>query len=814
MNLTKKHILALFKQHEGAVHFSDLLHEFGGRHVKRELKNMLEDMAEDGELVRLKGNGYSLPGKIKATRGRISVHRDGYGFVTPDGGGEDIFIPSKFLKSALHGDLVEASSSPSRMGGNKLDGRIVAVIERATSHIVGRYEETRRGAIVIPEDQRLNLVVSIPVKGRGTAQDGHQVVAELTSYPIGGRPAEGKVVEVLGWPDDPEVEIQSVIRRFDLPHIFTPDVLAEAEKISDTVSTDDLQGRKDLRSMPTVTIDGETARDFDDAVSLRREGENFRLWVSIADVSHYVKKDSLLDREAYLRGTSVYFPDRCIPMLPERLSNGICSLNPNVDRLTMTAEMLFDRTGTMLESSFYASVIKSTARLTYTIVKQIIVDQVPPPLDPSGSLQKEGRGANGVDCQNQTHPHPNLPLEREGTINTKSTLSPLIPMLMEMKELALILMAMRKKRGSIDFDLPEPEIIIGLTGQTEGIIRAERNLAHQLIEEFMLAANEAVARFVTSRDIPFLYRVHENPDPAKIHTFQEFIFGFGYEFSLVDEKVRPSELQRLLAQADGRPEERMINYALLRCMKQARYAADNVGHFGLASDCYCHFTSPIRRYPDLVVHRILKAVFSPSPSRQESGNDNRASRQLALATERLGEVAEHTSKRERVAMEAERDVVEMKKLQYMLKHVGDQFDGYITGVTSFGFFVELEELFVEGLVHISTLTDDMYNHAEKQHSLIGQRTGTIFRIGDAARVSVASVSPGTRRIEFLLTAHTSTAGRRTNSSTSGSEEYPRIPLRGKRLTGLQARSDGRDHSSKSGTGGKPGKSNGAPRKRR
>jgi ribonuclease R len=396
-------------------------------------------------------------------------------------------------------------------------------------------------------------------------------------------------------------------------------------------------------------------------------------------------------------------------------------------------------------------------------------------------------------------------------------------MLMEMKELALILMAMRKKRGSIDFDLPEPEIIIGLTGQTEGIIRAERNLAHQLIEEFMLAANEAVARFITSRDIPFLYRVHENPDPAKLHTFQEFIFGFGYEFSLVDEKVRPSELQRLLAQADGRPEERMINYALLRCMKQARYAAENVGHFGLASDCYCHFTSPIRRYPDLVVHRILKAVSnrSPLPNPPEgvtllppAGGGREGGKQLALATERLGEVAEHTSKRERVAMEAERDVVEMKKLQYMLKHVGEQFDGYITGVTAFGFFVELEELFVEGLVHISTLTEDMYSHAEKQHSLIGRRTGTIFRIGDAARVSIASVSPGTRRIEFLLTAHTATAVRRTNSSSTGSEEYPRIPLRGKRLTGLQPRSDGRDHSSKIGTGGKPGKSKGAPRKRR
>ena len=792
MNLSKKHILTFFKQQEGAVHFARIEREFGDRHVKRELKNMLEDMAGDGELVRLKGNSYSLPGKMKTARGRISVHRDGYGFVTPEAGGEDIFIPSKLLKGALHGDLVEASFSPSRMGGNKLDGRVMAVTERATSRIVGRFEETRRGAIVIPEDQRLNIVVAIPVKGRGKAEDGHQVVAELTSYPIGGRPAEGKIIEILGWPDDPEVEVQSVMRRFDLPHIFPPEALAEAEGIAETVAKADLQGRVDLRPMPTVTIDGETARDFDDAVSLRRDGDNFRLWVSIADVSHYVKKESPLDREAYLRGTSVYFPDRCIPMLPERLSNGICSLNPNVDRLTMTAEMLFDQTGTMLESSFYPSVIKSAARLTYTIVKQIIVDD-----------------------------------DRE----LADKYRPVAPMLAQMKELALILMAMRKKRGSIDFDLPEPEIIIGLTGQTEGIIRAERNLAHQLIEEFMLAANEAVAHSVTARDIPFLYRVHETPDPAKLQTFQEFVFGFGYEFKLVEDKVKPSELQRLLAQADGRPEERMINYSLLRCMKQARYAAENVGHFGLAADCYCHFTSPIRRYPDLVVHRILKAVLALAPlpdlpplggegwlppqEGEGRGGGRHASRQLAIATERLGEVAEHTSKRERVAMEAERDVVEMKKLQYMQQHVGEEFDGYITGVTGFGFFVELEKLFVEGLVHISTLTDDVYTHAEKQHSLIGRRTGRVFRIGDAARVSVASVSPATRRIEFVLAAHTaSPSAPLTGAVKRGPEEYPRIPLRGKRLTGVQPRVEGRDQNSRGATEGRPGKGKGGPRKRR
>jgi len=711
---------------------------------------------------------HTLPGKAKTVCGRISVHRDGYGFVTPEAGGEDIFIPSKLLKGALHGDLVEASFSPSRMGGGKLDGSVLAVREHATSRVVGRYEETRRGAIVIPEDLRLNLVVAIPVAGRGKAQDGHQVVVELTAYPIGGRPAEGRVVEVLGWPDDPEVEVQSVIRRFDLPHIFPADVLAEADGIAAIVAPADLAGRTDLRNMPTVTIDGETARDFDDAVSLKREGQNFRLWVSIADVSHYVRKESPLDREALLRGTSVYFPDRCIPMLPERLSNGICSLNPELERLTMTAEMLFDLSGAMLESNFYPSVIKSAARLTYTIVRQIIVDDIREIADHYQSLS---------------------------------------PMLLEMKELALILQGMRKKRGSIDFDLPEPEIIIGLTGQTEGIIRAERNLAHQLIEEFMLAANEAVARYITGLSIPFLYRVHENPDPGKLQNFQEFVYGFGYEFHLEDERVNPAELQRLLMQADGRPEERMINYALLRCMKQARYAADNLKHFGLASDCYCHFTSPIRRYPDLVVHRILKAVLAVE--------GKRASKQLALATERLGEVAEHTSKRERVAMEAERDVVEMKKLQYMQKHVGEEFDGYISGVTGFGFFVELEQLFVEGLVHITTLEDDQYSYAEKQHSLIGRHSARVFRIGDAARVTVASVTPGTRRIEFVLAAHA--ASRPTMRSTQGAgvpEEYLRIPLRGKRLTGLQPRGERQDTTGGGGKKGRNGQRKAGGRKRR
>ncbi len=764
MQLSKKNILAHLKEQDGSIHFAGILRHFGGRHIKHELKRMLEDMAADGEIVRFKGNSFALATAVKSIRGKLQTHRDGYGFVTPEGGGEDIFIPQRQMKSAMHGDIVEVRAEKSRMGGGKMDGRILAVSERATTRIVGRYEETRRGSIVIPEETRLNMVIAIPAKSRGKAEDGQQVVTEIISYPIGGRPAEGRIVEILGWPDDPEVEVQSAIRRFDLPHEFGKDALAEAEAIAETVSKEDLDGRMDLRNMPTVTIDGETARDFDDAVSLRREGEHFRLWVSIADVSHYVKPGSPLDRDAYLRGTSVYFPDRCIPMLPERLSNGICSLNPQVDRLTMTAEMLFDKNGMMLESAFYPSVIKSSARLTYTLVKQIIVDD-----------------------------------NREAADKYR----PLTPMLLEMKELALILMAMRKKRGSIDFDLPEPEIIIGLTGLTEGIIRAERNLAHQLIEEFMLAANEAVATFVTDKDIPFLYRVHENPDPAKLINFQEFVYGFGYEFQLIEDKVVPAELQRLLLQAAGKPEERMINYALLRCMKQARYAAENLNHFGLASRCYCHFTSPIRRYPDLTVHRILRAVLATAPlptsprwgeepdalprrGRVGEGVNKHAEKQLSIATKNLSAIAEHTSKRERVAMEAERDVVDLKKMQFMQQHIGEEFNGYITGVTGFGLFVELEELFVEGLVHISTLNDDLYTHIENKHSLVGRSTRRTLRIGDQARIKVVSVSPATRKIEFILVGHTS-----STPSVSGSpetaEEYPRIPVKGKRLTGISPR---------------------------
>jgi len=739
MEISKKNIAAFFKQLDSSVHFAGILREFGGRHVKRELKRVLDDMVACGELIKLKGNSYTKASDTKGDiRGKLLMHRDGYGFVIPEQGGEDIFIPQRRMKNAMSGDIVEVRTARSRMGGDKVEGTIVKIAERAMSRIVGRYEESSHGSIVIPEDTRLNTVIFIPRKGQTMPKDGQQVVVELTAYPAGGRPPEGRIMEVLGWPDDPDVEALSVIRRFELPDVFGDDTQAEAATIPESVLSKELNGRIDLRSLPMVTIDGETARDFDDAVSLKKEGSCFRLFVSIADVSHYVTPGSALDRDAFERGTSVYFPGFCIPMLPERLSNGICSLNPKVDRLTMTAEMLFNENGAILESSFYPSVIRSSARLTYTLVKKIIVDS-----------DEE----SVASCQ------------------------PLVPMLMEMKELAEILTAMRKNRGSLDFDLPEAEIIIGATGETENIVRVERNLAHRLIEEFMLAANEAVAAFITNMDIPFLYRIHENPDPAKLATFRELVFGLGYEILFKDGKVEPTHLRSFLDNIAGRPEERMANYALLRCMKQARYSPENIRHFGLASSCYCHFTSPIRRYPDLVVHRILRATLAL----EKDKTSKRVKQQLPALTRNLGKIAEHTSKRERIAMEAERDIITLKKIKFMTKHLGEEFNGFINGITGFGFFVELDNLFVEGLVHISSLDDDNYVFIESRHSLIGRNRKQSFRIGDQVKIRVISVSPDTRKIEFALIEHTP-AIQTENTLDAHEEEFQPVPIRGKHLT--------------------------------
>lgn len=689
---------------------------------------LLKSLVEEGALAHIKGDRYSLPRSINLVTGTVSAHRDGYGFVSPASGeGGDVFIPARFMREVMHGDRVVVRVEHGFRSGRP-EGRIIRVLERAHRTVVGRFEVGRRFGYVVPADPRLGTDLFIPKAASRQVRPGQMVVARIDTYPGRNRSAEGTIIEVLGDPADPEVEILTIAHKYGLPVEFPGEVLAAVASVPDVVNEDDRRGREDLRLLPTVTIDGETAKDFDDAVSVRQESDGkVRLWVSIADVGHYVREGSPVDLEAYERGTSVYFPGKCLPMLPEKLSNGICSLNPAVDRLTMTAEMLFDRDGRRLDSRFYPAVIRSQARLTYTEVAAMLVEN----------------DAATIDRYPDIYPH-----------------------LQVMAELAQRLTAMRRRRGSLDFDLPEAEIVLDLQGRPENIVRAERNLAHRLIEEFMLAANEAVATFLAGRDAPLLYRVHEPPSTEKLQAFQEFIGHFNYGISLDKGSVDPRRLQQLLVELEGKPEERMINQVLLRSMKQAHYSPENVGHFGLAADLYCHFTSPIRRYPDLVVHRALRQVLTAGklPDKHK-----------AHLQEVLPAMGEHTSQRERRAMEAEREIVSLKKCQFMADKVGEVFSGFVSGVQPFGFFVELEDLFVEGLVHISSIPDDFYMFEEDLQRLLGQHRRRIFQVGGEVQVTVAKVDLDRREIDFVL---------------AGEESASRVPAPKSRVPGPKSRAQG------------------------
>lgn len=747
MGIKEESIVELLQEVRGrTLPLNELCGRLGiGRQGRREIRQLLDSLVLSRKVERRGGNRFGIGlSSTPLSIGTLIPHQDGYGFVRLSAG-DDIFIPARSMAGGLPGDQVEVQLVPGRRGGRS-EGRIVRIVERVVKTVVGRFAGGERVGRLIPDDPRFTRDVIIPKAAFGGATDGLVVVVELTSWPDGKNPAVGKVVEVLGLPDDPEVEVKTIIAKYALPVDFTAACLAEAAQVPTTPGEGDRIDREDLRHLTTVTIDGETAKDFDDAVSVRQEGPAIRLWVSIADVSHYVLPGSALDQEAYLRGTSVYFPDRCLPMLPEALSNGICSLNPAVERLTLTAELLIDPNGGILESRFYPSMIRSAARLTYTQVRQVLVD--------------------------------NDPVVRD-------LLQPLIPDLEIMALLAERLTKKRHSRGSIDFDLPEAEIIIDLQGKTEDIVKAERNLAHRLIEEFMLAANEAVAAFVTEKKEPFLYRIHEHPSLEKLEPFREVVALLGHLLPMVDGRVLPADLQSLLAQVAGRPEERLVNEMLLRCMKQARYSETNVGHFGLASDCYTHFTSPIRRYPDLVVHRILKSLLL-----------GKRSEKLSSA---LPAIAEHTSRRERVAMEAERELVALKKLQFMEEKIGEEFDGVISSVSPYGFYVELKEFFIEGMVHVASLSTDYYRFVEQQYALVGDLTGTVFRIGDQVRIQVAAVVMSRRQLDFALLSHSSSL--KVGIADAG---FRRQPIVGKKPAGWKGggvfTKGGKGSGNKSGKG--------------
>ena len=638
--------------------------------------------------------------------GRVQVHPRGFGFVTPDQPREglvgDVYIAGANLNRAMHGDRVVARVERQREA-DRAEGRIVRILERAAGHLVGRYEIDESGlAYVVPFDRRLIMDIQIRSGDSATASPGDMVAIELTRWPTATRSPVGRVTEVLGNIDTPGVDTQLIIRKHYLPDAHEAAAVKEAKRAGTAVRLRDLKGRTDFRPWLTVTIDGKAARDFDDAVTLERlPNGNYWLGVHIADVAHYVAEGGPLDRAAHERATSVYFPDRAVHMFPEDLASGLCSLRPRVDRLVQSCLMEIDTRGTVQRYELHDGVINSNARMTYTDVNAILTDR---------------------------------------DAATRAKYDRLVPLFELMAQLFDALNGRRHRRGSIDFDLPQAEFLMDDEGRVEAIVAAERNVAHRLIEEFMLVANETVAAHLDEQGVPALYRVHEPPDPLKVAEFEEFTSTLGFSLGAPPDRVTPRHFQRLLHRLRERPEERPVAFLMLRTMQQARYDPSNLGHFGLATSTYTHFTSPIRRYPDLVVHRVLRE------SRTRVADGER--RQLWL--ENLPEVARHTSETERRAEEAEREIVQWKKVRFMADKVGDEFTGYVTGVTAFGLFIEMVEHFVEGLVHISSMADDYYRFVERQHSLRGENTKKVYRLGDLVQVQLVRVDREHRQLELAL----------------------------------------------------------------
>ncbi len=667
-------------------------------------KRHIRSLVDSGDLVQVRGNRVGLPDKMDLIVGRLQSNPGGFGFVVPerkDVETSDVYISGTNLKEAMHGDRVVARLERHR-SGDRPEGRIVKILERGNATLVGRYDLDDAGlGFVVPFDRRVLKDVHIPAGETGGARPGEMVTVALTRWPTATRGPIGRVTEALGDVDKPGVDTTIIIRKFGIPEAHSPEAVDEARRL--TLDPDrDFEGRTDFRSTVTVTIDGEHARDFDDAVSIERlPNGNYWLGVHIADVAHYVPEGSVLDHEAYDRGTSVYFPERAVHMFPSELATGLCSLNPQVDRLVQSCLMEVDRNGQVVRYELHDGVIKTAERMTYTDVNAILTEQ-----------------------------------DRAVTQRYER----LVPKFELMRDLFEILNGRRRRRGSIDFDLSESEVILDQAGLVEAIIASERNIAHRLIEEFMLLANETVAEYLEQSQAPAIYRVHEEPDLLKVEQFEEFVASLGFSLAAPLNAVRPRHFQRLLDRIQDTPEEKPIAFLMLRTMQKARYAAENLGHFGLAASCYTHFTSPIRRYPDLAVHRLLRAV-----RRKELADDR-----IAELEDELPEVARHSSEMERRADDAERELVQWKKVRFMADKIGDEFTGFITGVAPFGIFVQLVEHFVEGLVHVSSMADDYYRYLEQTHTLRGENTGKTYRLGDQVAVQVIRVDMERRQIDLGL----------------------------------------------------------------
>ena len=812
-----KHIARQSKRQAG---YKQLVRELGLHgEERRELNDHLHKLVKSGALIPVDSDRYALPQAAadkNLIAGRLTMHRDGFGFVIPDAKSlpatlksklaGDIFIPPHQIGNAMHGDLVLVDIQNVRPDG-RAEGRIVRPVNRAHPTVVGIFHYGSRGNYVTPIDSKITQEIVIPegqqspvsvvppvndsesspqrtrrkkksvdrVLGEEAARhtdwsdlEGVVVDVEITDWPSATQSPRGRVTEILGREDDFGVDVEITIRKFHLPHHFPPAVLEEAQGIPAIIPSSEIQRRRDFRELPIVTIDGETARDFDDAVLVRQlPNHSYELQVHIADVAHYVTRDSALDQEARLRGTSVYFPDRAVPMLPLELSTDICSLRPQVDRLVLSCIMEIDHRGEIVGYDLCEGVIRSAERMTYTDVNAIL----------------------------------------EGDQPLRQRYAPLVSTFELMRDLAQILNRKRERRGSIDFDLPEPVIEFDEFGLMKSITRSERNFAHRLIEEFMLSANETVAHHLESHRVASLYRIHEKPDAKRVYDFETIAATFGYSLGVgalpiqrvqmkadrraaygtgkrvrdleipKDVHITPRMYQKLTEKIAGKPEERILSYLMLRSLKQARYSEENLGHFALAAPTYTHFTSPIRRYPDLIVHRILKEVLQPGkietgvtpkpvvglsgdfpdpPSPWSKRRDHAAHREShaplggPISVEELHEIADESSQSERRADEAERELMEWKKVKFMQDRVGEDFDGLITSVTKFGFFVELTELFVEGLVPLNTLIDDRYTYHESTREIIGQHSRKSYRIGDRLRVLVDRIDPVEKKINFAV----------------------------------------------------------------
>lgn len=670
--------------------------------VKKEdrpqLEQILSELMAEGKIALSKRGKYTKA-EMKQVVGTFTAHAKGFGFVTAEGEEEDIFIPEAKVGDALHMDTVQVVISPLATGRRK-EGAIVKVLERGMKQIVCTYEQSKNFGFAVPDNPRFARDIFIPVEKSKGAVKGHKVVVEITKYAKPGKSPEGKVVEILGHINDPGTDILSIVRAYDLPVEFSEKIMHQVENVAKDVSEADMAGRMDLRDVVMVTIDGEDAKDLDDAVSVKMDGENYVLGVHIADVTNYVQERSALDVEALKRGTSVYLVDRVIPMLPHALSNGICSLNAGENRLALSCIMTINPKGEVIDHVIAETVIKVDTRMSYTSVKKILEDK------DQEEIEKYEK---------------------------------LVPMFEMMRELASILRKKRMSRGSIDFDFPETKVILDANGKPTEIKPYDRNVATKIIEDFMLIANETVAADYFWQELPFVYRTHDNPDSEKMQKLAAFINNFGYMIHISKDEVHPKELQKLLMKIDGTPEEALISRLTLRSMKQARYTTINSGHFGLAADYYCHFTSPIRRYPDLQIHRIIKENLR---GRMNEGR-------IKHYEEILNEVAKHSSEMERRAEEAERETVKLKKVEYMEDHIGEIFEGVISGVMEWGIFVELPTT-VEGLVRVADMNDDFYHFMEETYEMVGERTGRSYKLGQKVRVCVEGTDRMTRTIDFSL----------------------------------------------------------------